>query len=309
MTHGLARVSVLIPVYKGEAFIARAIESALSQTHPDVEIIVVNDGSPDNSSRVLAPYLLRPNVRYIEKVNGGVASARNAGLAIATGQYVALLDQDDAWYPDKLARQVAVLNARPDVALVHGDVTYIGADNEVLPHDPHFPAKVEGRCFNQLFMANPVMACTAIFRRCVVDEVGRFDDGIAFSDDYDLWLRIARHHAIAYIDEPLALYRIHGSNESRKIAGIVAATLQTLHKALRTTPDCRALVGDANIGLRFAHLECVLSRFHFSNRRWLLFAWHLARAAKHDGATAIALGLPADALDRLRWYSKKLGLR
>lgn len=301
-------VTILIPVFKGEAFVARAVESALTQTQPDVELVIVNDGSPDNSRRVLEPYLSRPNVRYIEKANGGVASARNAGLAIAKGCYVALLDQDDAWFPQKLARQVAILDARPEVALVHGDVTYVGPNDEVLPHDPYFPAKVEGRCFDKFFMANPVMACTAVFRRRVLAESGGFDEGIAFSDDYDLWLRIARHHEVAYIDEPLAMYRMHADNESRKIAGIVSATMHTLRKALRTIPDCRTLVGDANIRLRFARLECALSRFHFSNRRWLPFVWHLARAATHDTATAAALGLPANALDRLHWYSKKLGL-
>ena len=131
------RVSVLIPVYKGEAFVARAVQSALNQSFPDVEVVIVNDGSPDDSRRVLEPFLSLPNVRYVEKPNGGVASARNAGLRVATGCYVALLDQDDAWLPHKLERQVALLESRPEVALVHADVTYDGPDDGVLPHDPH----------------------------------------------------------------------------------------------------------------------------------------------------------------------------
>jgi len=301
------KVSVLIPVYKGETYLGRAVESALAQTYPNLELLIVNDGSPDNSRQVLQPYLSRPNVRYIEKANGGVASARNAALSVATGEYVALLDQDDAWHPQKLERQVAVLSQHPEVALVHADVTYIDANDTVLPRDPYFPASVEGRCFDRFFMANPVMACTALFRRRVVDELGGFDEAIRFSDDYDLWLRIVRHHAVAYIDEPLAMYRVHGSNESRKVGGIVGATMQTLRKALQTIPDCRALVGSANVRLRFARLESALSRFHFSQGDWPRFAWHFLQAVRYDRKTAAAMALPAPTLDRLRWYGKRMG--
>lgn len=304
-----ALVSVLIPIYKGEAFVRRAVESALAQTYPYVEVVIVNDGSPDNSRQVLEPFVTLPNVRYVEKRNGGVASARNAGLRVATGAYVALLDQDDAWDPHKLERQVAVLESRPEVALVHADVTYVGPDDRVLPHDPYFPANVQGHCFREFFVANPVMACTALVRRSVLDEVGGFDEAIRFSDDYDLWLRIVRHHAVAYIDEPLALYRLHDANESRKTAGIVLATMQVLRKSLSTIPDCRALVGDDALRVRFSRLECALSCFHFESRGWIAFAWHFGRAFWYDHSTALAIGLPNPALDRMRWYASRLGLR
>ncbi len=301
------RVSVLIPVYKGEAFVAKAVQSALNQSFPDVEVVIVNDGSPDDSRRVLEPFMSLPNVRYVEKPNGGVASARNAGLRVATGCYVALLDQDDAWLPNKLERQVALLESRPEVALVHADVTYIGPDDGVLPHDPHFPVKVEGRCFREFFIANPVMACTALVRRSVLDEVGSFDEAIRFSDDYDLWLRIVRRHAVAYVDEPLALYRVHDSNESRKIVGIVSATMEVLRKALRTMPECRETVGRCNVRKRFARLHCALARDHFRQNAWSRFSVHWLRAAMLDWPTVLQLGLPEPVRDRLRWYSKRLG--
>lgn len=301
-------VSVLIPVYKGAAFVAQAIESALAQTYEDVELVIVNDGSPDDSRRVIEPYVSSPKVKYVEKPNGGVASARNAGLRSATGTYVGFLDQDDVWYPSKLSRQVAVLDRRPNVALVHSDVTYVDADGNQLPRDPYFPAKVEGSCFARFFMANPVMTCTALVRRSVIDAAGGFDEAIRFSDDYDLWLRIARHHEIAYVDEPLAMYRLHGQNESRKVAGIVTATVQVLRKALRTIPDCRALVGENNIRVRFAQLECALSQHYFSTGNWGRFGLHLVRALLNDAATARVRGLPGPAMNRLQWYRKRLGL-
>lgn len=302
-------VSVITPVFGGERFVARAVESALAQSYRPVEMVIVNDGSPDRSKEVLAPFLSLPSVRYVEKPNGGVASARNAGLRIATGAYVALLDQDDAWYPHKLERQVAVLKSRTELALVHADVDYVDANGALLPHDPYFPARVEGNCFREFFLANPVMACTAVARRSAIDEAGGFDEAIPFSDDYDLWLRIARRHEVAYVDEPLAMYRLHGSNESRKTVGIVSATMQVLRKALETIPDCEQLVGRHGIRARFAQLECALSRHYFSNREWVRFGAHWLRALLLDRRTAVDLGLPAATLDRLRWYSKRLGLQ
>lgn len=305
----IARVSVLIPVYKGEEFVAQAVASALAQTHADVEIIIVNDGSPDGSRRALAPFLDLPNVKYIEKKNGGVASARNAALQVATGDYIALLDQDDLWVPHKLARQIAMFEQDSSVALVHADVTYIAADGSVLPRDPYFPKRVEGNCFSAFFMANPVMACTAVVRRSVLTDIGGFDETIRFADDYDLWLRIVRHHAVAYVDDPLAMYRVHASNESKKTVGIVSATMQVLRKALKTLPECAALVGPGNIDVRFARLECAISRHYFLRRHWGRFAQHWLKALARDRRTTFQLGLPAAALDRLQWYSKKLGLR
>ncbi len=305
----MALVSVLIPVYRGEYFVAQAVASALSQTYVEVEVIIVNDGSPDGSRAMLAPYLALPNVKYIEKENGGVASARNAALQLATGDYVALLDQDDMWVPHKLARQVAIFERDSRVALVHADVTYIAADGSVLPRDPYFPQRVEGYCFPAFFLANPVMACTAVVRRSVLTDIGGFDETIRFADDYDLWLRIVRHHAVAYVDEPLAMYRVHASNESKKTVGIVSATMQVLRKALKTLPECAALVGPGNIDVRFARLECAISRHYFLSRHWGRFAQHWLRALARDRQTTFQLGLPPAVLDRLQWYFKRLGLR
>ena len=166
-----------------------------------------------------------------------------------------------------------------------------------------------GPAYLLLVLANPVMACTAVVRRSVLTEIGGFDETIRFADDYDLWLRIVRHHAVAYVDEPLAMYRVHASNESKKTVGIVSATMQVLRKALKTLPECAALVGPGNIDVRFARLECAISRHYFLSRHWGRFAQHWLRALARDRQTTFQLGLPPAVLDRLQWYFKRVGLR
>lgn len=139
--------------------------------------------------------------------------------------------------------------------------------------------------------------------------VFEFDESIQFSDDYDLWMRIVHDHAVAYVDEPLARYRLHDANESRKIAGIVSATIQVLRKTLRAFPDARALVGDDQVRRRFAQLECALSRHHFEQSQWAQFVRHLVLAMVHDRRVAQVRALPEPALDRLQWYARRMGLR
>lgn len=303
-------VSVITPVYRGERFVSQAVQSVLDQTYPNIELIIVNDGSPDRSREILAPLLGLPKVRYVEQKNAGVAAARNTGLRLARGEFIALVDQDDLWYPQKLALQIDCFRRKPALGLVHGDVSYIDDAGRPLPRDPYFPANVSGRCLRQLFCGNPVMTCSVLFTRAAVERVGGFDDAIRFSDDYDLWLRMAAAgYEFAYIDRPIAKYRLHGANESRDTIGIVSATLQVLRKALRAIPGCRELVGGELVDRRLSSLECALSRVHFENRRWSLFAWHVCRALWYHRATAFQRGLPGPALDRLRWYSKRLGLR
>src|SRR5438067_8321397 len=121
-------VSVITPVYRGERFVAATIQSVLAQTYRDWELVIVDDGSPDDSAGIIDGYLPHPQIRFIRQANAGVAAARNTGIANARGEFVALLDQDDLWLPDKLERQLLYLNARPDVGFVHSRVDCIDAD-------------------------------------------------------------------------------------------------------------------------------------------------------------------------------------
>lgn len=198
-------VSTIIPTYNRARSVGLAIDSALAQTHRDVEILVVDDGSKDDTAGALAKYGDR--IRYLPKPNGGVSSARNHGLEHARGDAIAFLDSDDEWSPDKLARQVELLEARPEIDLVLTSMMVVDADRrdvevysrrQTIPEDGHVLRHV---------LRNPAMTpSTAMLRTRVARAMNGFDRALPTAEDLDLHLRIALHHQIAVIDLPLVRY-------------------------------------------------------------------------------------------------------
>jgi glycosyltransferase involved in cell wall biosynthesis len=200
------KVSVVIPVYNARDVIGETIETVLAQTWKDREIVVVDDGSSDGSGDIVRSFGER--VRYVRQENGGVARARNRGIAESTGEYVALLDHDDLWHPTKLDRQVAVLDGRPEVGMVVTDVAHL--DREGKPMGVigagYNPSEAFARLFVRGFVPTP---SAAMIRRSVLETVGGFDERFhsAGLDDHELWTRIAARYEIANIAEPLTYHR------------------------------------------------------------------------------------------------------
>ena len=222
MTSMAPVVSVVIPTYKHEAFVVRALESVWAQTFTDYEIIVVNDGSPDSTARVLAPYVRSGQVaHYIEQPNAGQGAARNRGIAAAQGMFIALLDDDDAFPPDKLAWQVAALQAHPEAGVVYGYPVPVDAQNDlVAPLDPYghplpWPytaptGNVYAPMTERCWLVSPGQA---LVRRQLLGETP-FDPTLRGCDDWDLWLRLAETCAFLFKERPSLLYRLHGENAS-----------------------------------------------------------------------------------------------
>ena len=201
-----SRVSVVIPCFNGARYLGEAIDSALAQTHPDVEVIVVDDGSTDGTPAVVSGYGDR--LRCVRQPNRGLAGARNAGIRHARGPYVAFLDHDDRFLPDKLARQAAVLDARPDAGLVYCGWHFIDADGARLP--PTGWDVREGDVTVDLLRGNIMHPATVVVRRTALDAAGGFDEGRTGLEDWDLWLRMAvRGVRWACVDAPLLEYRVH----------------------------------------------------------------------------------------------------
>ena len=203
-------VSVVIPVFNAAALVARAVRSVFSQTFLDFEVIVVDDGSEDQIElrAALEPWAAR--ITCIRQSNGGPASARNTGMAHATGRLMAFLDADDEWRPEKLARQVAYFAQYPETGLLH---TAISGD--VRP-----PVILAGRPrarFCELFHSDFfINTLTVMVPRQVITDVGGFDERREIHiEDYDLWLRIAARYPIGYIPEPLAYHRPGGLMSSQ----------------------------------------------------------------------------------------------
>jgi hypothetical protein len=207
-------VSVVVPAYNLARFVGRAIDSALAQDWPAeaLEVIVVDDGSTDETPQVLAAYGDR--IRVIRQDNGGLVRAVDRGLAEVTGDYVALLDADDEWPTDRLTRHVAFLEAHPEVGLVHGDMTIIGADGAVL--SPSFfqangTQLTRGRVLGRLLAGNFVSGGASTFRASLLPAIQPIADDAAYPD----WWIAATIAAVAEIDHVPGcanLYRYHGAN-------------------------------------------------------------------------------------------------
>jgi glycosyltransferase involved in cell wall biosynthesis len=208
-------VSIVIPCYNQGSFLAEAIESALRQTHPSVEVIVVDDGSTDDTRGVAARFAVA-GVTCLAQANAGTAAARNHGLRASRGELVLFVDADDRLLPEAVARGCAALDAAPDAAFVTGHVALIHADGrpDVVPMQDHEPAGYAALLgWNYIWTPGVVL-----YRRRAVEAAGGFDPRTGGSADLDLNLRIAREHPIACHHAVVLEYRQHGANMTRDAA-------------------------------------------------------------------------------------------
>jgi len=205
----MPRVSVIIPTFNCARFLDRAFRTVFAQTYKDYEIIVVDDGSTDETQHVIAQY--EAKVHYLYQLNRGPASARNLALSAASGEFVAYLDADDMWYPHKLERQVAFLDAHKECGLVHGDMTVIDAMDQPLYLRFNQETQREipsGHCVMVLLRWNHVQTPTVLERRDSIERAGKFDERLRIIEDGFHWILVAMAGiAFGYIDEPLAFYR------------------------------------------------------------------------------------------------------
>lgn len=215
----MPRVSVLIPAYAASRFIAATLDSVAAQTYRDFEIVVVDDGSPDDTKSVVDAWLAKNNIpgTCVRRPNGRIAAARNTGLRQAKGALIALLDHDDFWTPDKLALTVAEFDAHPEAVLVghHLDVVQ---DGRVLRTEYKGPAAAD-MYERLLFVGNAVSPSAAAFRRDKALEIGGFREDPQFNtvEDYDFWLRLARTGPFRFIDRTLGSYTVIPGSASRKV--------------------------------------------------------------------------------------------
>jgi glycosyltransferase involved in cell wall biosynthesis len=204
-------ISVIITNYNYGRYLRQAIDSALRQTYPNVEVIVVDDGSQDDSAEVAKSY--GEKVRFISQQNQGVSVARNRGVEESAGEFVAFLDADDFWFPEKLQKQAEQLMADLDLGLVHSGIQEINGDGAKLE------TIIEGMegwvAREMLLFERPVihsLGSTGLIRRSAFDAVGGFDPELSTSADWDFCYQVALRQRIGFIAEPLVYYRVHGSN-------------------------------------------------------------------------------------------------
>jgi glycosyltransferase involved in cell wall biosynthesis len=224
-------ISVVIPVYNREGFIARAIDSVLSQTLKPLEIIVVDDGSSDGTVDILAAY--HDKIKVIRQENAGVSAARNSGIKAAKGEWICLLDSDDVWYHDKLKLQRDYHDKHPACLISHTGEKWIRNNKEIKQKAHH--DKPQGWCFEENLPFCKIAPSTVMIHREVFEKVGFFDEGLEVCEDYDLWLRILREYEVGFVDAVLTTkYAGHANQLSVKFHSMDTFRIQALlkHKEL-----------------------------------------------------------------------------
>jgi glycosyltransferase involved in cell wall biosynthesis len=228
----MPKVSVIIPTYNCGHYLEQAIESAMDQTYRDLEIIVLDDGSTDNTSEVVQKYGTK--IRYIRQTNAGLPAARNRAIEASSGEFIALLDSDDWWEPSKLAEQVPLLEQDPEVALVYTDLRVIYDDGEILPSFlASRPLATSGYVFDLLLKSGFILPSTVLLRRTCLEEVGMFDESMRSHEDIELWLRICQRWKVALVDEPLTHRRQGATNMTSNDNLRTEYSVKLYEKALR----------------------------------------------------------------------------
>jgi glycosyltransferase involved in cell wall biosynthesis len=294
-----SRVSVIIPAYRAAKTIRRAIDSVLTQTVPAAEVIVVDDGSPDDQAAVVAEYGER--VTLIRKPNGGAASARNAGIERATGDFIAFLDADDYWEPTKLERQLDIFRRHPEVGLVAGRYFEEEPGSPRVSRDsvaPEWFDRVLNTNGEDAFrLATMVWTGTVMIRRAALG-AERFVSGLEPAEDRDLWVRITSRHPCYLIGDPLAtavlvegsLSRTHADRDYGNMLRVVYRNAELLGKAGVRRWETKVYgswaachLGDGNAVAAMRPALKRLSRQPWSAQAWWIVAKSAILAAVRRG--------------------------
>lgn len=265
------KVSVIIPAYNSALFIAATIRSVLDQTYGNYEVIIVDDGSTDDTLQVLNTFVpsscdfVEKPIRVFSKSNGGPASARNLAIRNSTGKYIAFLDGDDLWTPDKLAEQVAFLEQHSEVGMTFAEAIVFTERNG----QKEFREKIGytgETSFCHLLLGDHIPNSTVMIRRECVDKIGLLNESseLVAVEDYEYWLRLARSFPIKGIAKPMAYYRVHANNlmgDGEDIERGLRLPLVALKETERLFPDCWQQCG--------VEREVLLARLHIRAG----FAW------------------------------------
>jgi len=266
----LPLVSVVIPTYNSAQFVGDAVKSVLEQTYSRHEIIVVDDGSTDNTKEVLQ--LFGERIQYIHQENRGPSAARNTGIRLAKGAYICFLDADDLWLPGKLEVQVSFMERHKDVGLVLSDheefdstgivsESFLGAKSF---HSEIVSAEPIKEAFMKLVVENFISTPTAMIRSRCFEKSGLFDETLKSVEDRDLWLRVSAHFKIACLPIVFCRRRLHGSNISQEQEHSTAGRIKTLEKNRSSFPH---LAPRAVWHRELGNAYCRLAYFRLQNNQ------------------------------------------
>ena len=230
-------VSVIICTYNHGRFIPSAVDSVLAQTFTDRELIVVDDGSTDDTGRILSPY--RDRLRYVAKANAGAFAARNTGRALARGRLIAFLDADDVWEPHALARLKQALDSGPRVGLAAGTYRSIDADGNAIG-TPYRRSRPGSKVSVESLLLTDADVPGCLYRREALDAAGPFSEINRYCGDYELWLALAMTWEIVVVDEPLLRKREHATNLTGEALRMLPAKIDAVDRFAAAFPSWAA---------------------------------------------------------------------
>ncbi|HEY4309116.1 MAG TPA: glycosyltransferase [Pirellulales bacterium] len=240
-----ATVSVVIATYNYGAYIGEAIQSVLEQSYTGFELHIIDDGSTDDTQQIVSEFLSDARVRYHRTTNRGQSAAKNLGIALSTAPFVAFLDGDDLWLPDKLERQIPLFLNKPEIGVVYSARQVMDPVGRAMsvPQRPLY----RGNVLNEIFRRNCVCFSSAVVRREVFERAGGFNEALPMAIDYELWLRIAKHYQFDFVNDPLVLYRTGHANISSApgkrleiVRQIIESFLQDEENQVRIAPRVRS---------------------------------------------------------------------
>lgn len=279
-------ISIIVPLYNSANVIGSTLQNLLEQTYRNYEVILVDDGSSDNTPDVLAPFFQNnSNIFYYRKSNGGVASARNFGIKKSKGNILALCDHDDFWHNTKLERQVSLFSST-DIGLVYSDARVINEREELnfSPKKKVRPLFYEGAdCFYKLLQYNCIPTASVIFRKSCVDKVGLFDERMDMHgvDDRHMWLKIALNYKIAAVKEVLVNHLIHGGNWSLQEEKMLKSALFCLDEIVKVNPP-RSKKAESSVRYAYAATYQHYGKNLFHNGEYGKGKKCFFNALKHD---------------------------
>ena len=224
------KVSVVIPTYNHARYLPYALDSVINQSYPNLEILVIDDGSNDGTAELVKPY--RSTINYVYKANGGTPSALNLGLSLAIGKYICWLSADDMLIEGKISKQVGLMERDPNLGFSYTSFVVIDANGKKQydVNSAYFSDKRE--MVTKLMEGCFINGSSVMMRSSALKEIGNFDESLPQAHDYDLWFRFLRHYSCGFLKEPLLAYRWHGENMSQNLNEACSVIVQERAKRL-----------------------------------------------------------------------------
>ncbi|MEQ9370217.1 MAG: glycosyltransferase [Coleofasciculus chthonoplastes F3-SA18-01] len=276
----MVTISVIIPVYNGEKTIRETIESVRGQTFTDLEIIVINDGSTDSTLDILAT-IPDPRLKIFSYPNANQAVSRNRGISHATGEFIAFLDADDLWTPDKLEAQLNALQQNPQAALVYSWTNSVNESGEFIRRGSY--VSDNGDVYAKLLLVDFLEnGSIPLIRRQALAEVGNFDPSLTPAEDWDMWLRLASRYPFVVVPRVQILYRVSADSASTNVTRMESACWRVIEKAFTQAPDSLQYLKQDSIANIYKYLTFKVLQGYPNRQRGITAARLLSQAINYD---------------------------